>query len=551
MTERATQLPSTKPKALILRLCLSFSRSSRVKGDKSSILTVRPNSLGTVSSLRKWTPISLGILPPFSASLRCSLYGATSFQHVLSQGRPRTPTEGVKKELLESARIAHLNPMQVAAIADIRTGLNLLVVAPTGSGKTEASLLPVIESIRHQKQPGIQVLYVTPLRALNRDMVDRLRRLVERTKLTVAVRHGDTPPSERRKQAAIPPDVLITTPETLQAILPGKLMQRHLKAVRYVIIDEVHQFAHDRRGIQLTIGLQRLRRMTERDFQRIGLSATVGHPEAIAAVFGGEKPLTVLQSNLEKKYEYRLEWPRPIDKDFEAARDLYITPEAAAGLSAIDDSLDESRSSLVFVNARPLAELLGSRLAMFRQDVAVHHGSLPREERTRVEAGFKAGEIRGLVCTSTLELGIDIGTVDHLGVLRQQGDKIRVTPKGRRYYFENLSTIRDERRYQVMDLTTQKQVGILGEEFMMIQAREGLHFIVRGRPWKIERIGKDGMVYVTPVADPNALIPGWDGEMLPVPFGLAQRVGRIRKEIDARLDRESVPKTVEHFEKAW
>src|SRR5947199_85592 len=425
-------------------------------------------------------------------------------------------------------------------------------------------------------------------------MVDRLRRLVERTKLTVAVRHGDTPPSERRKQAAIPPDVLITTPETLQAILPGKLMQRHLRAVRYVIIDEVHQFAHDRRGIQLTVGLQRLRRMTDRDFQRIGLSATVGHPEAIAAVFGGEKPLTVLQSNLEKKYEYRLEWPRPIDKDFEAARDLYITPEAAAGLSAIDDSLDESRSSLVFVNARPLAELLGSRLAMVRQDVAVHHGSLPREERTRVEAGFKAGQIRGLVCTSTLELALDVlahqivgcaldygGTapwseilktirsaepyrtledaqadrvaefLDHLGVLRQQGDKVRVTPKGRRYYFENLSTIRDERRYQVMDLTTQKQVGILGEEFMMIQAREGLHFIVRGRPWKIERIGKDGMVYVTPVADPTALIPGWDGEMLPVPFGLAQRVGRIRKEIDHRIEEDGVPKAVAHFEKAW
>ena len=559
-----------------------------------------------------------------------------------------------------------MNEMQTQAILEIRSGSHLLIVAPTGSGKTEAALFPVLEALRAGDREGIRALYVTPLRALNRNLIDRVLRLVASTKLMAAVRHGDTPPSERRKQAANPPDILITTPETLQAILPGKLMQRHLRSVRYVIIDEVHQFATDRRGIQLAVGLQRLRRITDRDFQRIGLSATVGHPDAIASMFGGETPLQILVSPLEKRYEYRVEWPRPIDKDFETARDFYITPEAAAGLSAIDDSLDESRSTLIFVNARPLAELLGSRLALVRQDVAVHHGSLPREERERVEAGFKGGEIKGLVSTSTLELGIDIGTVDrvvqynsprqvtsliqrvgrsghtldrtskglvlavssddaieslaavqaaqeqdleplhihrlaldvlahqivgcaldhggtapwseilstirtanpyreledvqadrvaeflaHLGVIRQEGDKIRVTPKGRRYYFENLSTIRDERRYPVMDLTTQRQVGILGEEFMIIQAREGLHFIVRGRPWKIEKIGKDGMVYVTPVSDPNAMIPGWDGEMLPVPFGLAQRVGRIRKEIDARLERESVAKTVEHFEKAW
>src|SRR5947208_6884175 len=228
-----------------------------------------------------------------------------------------------------------MNEMQTQAIPGIPSGSHLLIVAPTGSGKTEAALFPVLESLGAGDQWGLRGLSVTPLRALNRNMIDRVLRLVASTKLTAAVRHGDTPPSERRKQAANPPDFLITTPETLQAILPGKLMQRHLRSVRYVIIDEVHQFAEDRRAVQPVVGLQRLRRMTEHHFQRIGLSATVGHPEAIAAVFGGEKPLTVLQSNLEKKYEYRLEWPRPIDKDFEAARDLYITPEAAAGLSAI------------------------------------------------------------------------------------------------------------------------------------------------------------------------------------------------------------------------
>ncbi len=364
--------------------------------------------------------------------------------------------------------------------------------------------------------------------------------------------------------------------------------------------------------------------------------------------------------------EYRVEWPRPIDKDFETARDLYISPEAAAGLSAIDDTLDESRSTLVFVNARPLAELLSSRLGMVRADVAVHHGSLPREERERAESGFKAGDLKGLVCTSTLELGIDVGTVDQvvqymsprqvtsliqrvgrsghrldrtskglvlavsaddalesiasaeaarewdleplrihrlaldvlghqivgcaldrggtapwaeilatvrraqpygdleadmaervaaflesLELVRREDGSIRVTPKGRRYYFENLSTIRDERRYRVVDLASQRPVGILGEEFMMLKAREGVNFIVRGRPWRIAKIGEDGVVYVTPVVDPNAQIPGWDGEMLPVPFELAQRVGRQRREIDRSLAREGLPKTIARFGKAW
>jgi ATP-dependent Lhr-like helicase len=556
--------------------------------------------------------------------------------------------------------------MQLLAFERIDSGVSLLIVAPTGSGKTEAALLPVLHLLHPHDTEGIRVLYVTPLRALNRNLVDRIQRMVTGTDLSASVRHGDTPASERRKQAAHPPDILITTPETLQAILPGKVMQRHLRKVRFVIIDEVHQFAEDRRGVQLAVALERLRRITDHDFQRIGLSATVGHPEQIAALFGGEKPLEVLLSPLEKKMEYHVEWPRPIDKDFETARDLYITPEAAASLSEIDDTLDESRSTLVFVNARPLAELLGSRLAMVRTDVGVHHGSLPREERERVETGFKGGTIKGLVCTSTLELGIDIGSVDrvvqymsprqvtsfiqrvgrsghalertskgtilavsaddaiesvavvqaaeakdleplhvhrnaldvlahqivgaaldrggtagfdkivelirkagpyrglefeqaakvaefldHLGILRRQGEIIRVTSKGRNYYYENLSTIRDERRYPVVDLTDQRQVGILGEEFMVLHAKEGLHFIVRGRPWKIAKIGQDGVVYVTPVADPNAAIPGWDGEMLPVPYHLAQRVGALRKDIDGRLAKVGLEKTAAHFEKEW
>src|SRR5207245_5734456 len=152
--------------------------------------------------------------------------------------------------LINQTGIEHLNEMQNSSIPRIRAGSNVLIVAPTGSGKTEAALFPVLESLSSGTEAGIRALYIPPLRALNRDMIDRVQRLVSSTGLSAAVRHGDTPPSERRKQAAAPPDILITTPETLQAILPGKLMQRHLKNVKYVIIDEVHQLAADRRGIQ-------------------------------------------------------------------------------------------------------------------------------------------------------------------------------------------------------------------------------------------------------------------------------------------------------------
>ncbi|HYY48748.1 MAG TPA: DEAD/DEAH box helicase, partial [Thermoplasmata archaeon] len=192
--------------------------------------------------------------------------------------RPRRPMGEKMQVLAQRVGIKHLNEMQTRAISRILAGSNVLIVAPTGSGKTEAALLPVLEAMSSEERSGIRSLYVTPLRALNRDMIGRVQSLVASSGLTAAVRHGDTPASDRRKQAAAPPDILITTPETLQAILPGKVMQRHLKSVRHVIIDEVHQFAKDRRGVQLAVALSRLRKVAGRPFQRIGLSATVGSP---------------------------------------------------------------------------------------------------------------------------------------------------------------------------------------------------------------------------------------------------------------------------------
>src|SRR3989442_939371 len=148
-------------------------------------------------------------------------------------------------------------------------------------------------------------------------------------------------------------------------------------------------------------------------FQRIGLSATVGNPKEVAALFGGESPLEVVQVAPPKQMEYRIEWPKPNDADFELARELFISPEVAASLTFMQDSIDEHRSSLVFVNSRTNAELLSSRFGMLKAPVGVHHGSLPREAREKAETAFKSGELKALVATSTLELGIDIGSVDH------------------------------------------------------------------------------------------------------------------------------------------
>src|SRR2546422_9133028 len=192
------------------------------------------------------------------------------------------------KSLLEQSGISAPTPPQAEAIPLIARGENVLVIAPTGSGKTEAALLPLIDRmVQDESRQGISLLYVTPLRALNRDLLRRLIIWSGKLGFTVQVRHGDTPQKDRRQMSTRPPGLLITTPETLQAILPGSRMREHLRHVKAVVIDEIHELAGDRRGAQLTVGLERLREVTRIPFQRVGLSATVGNPSEIALFLGG------------------------------------------------------------------------------------------------------------------------------------------------------------------------------------------------------------------------------------------------------------------------
>jgi len=291
-----------------------------------------------------------------------------------------------------------LSDAQKQAIPLIHDGNNIILIAPTGTGKTESAMFPVFDGLlRLPAGGGFKAIYVTPLRSLNRDILSRMQWWCGELGLRVGVRHGDTPMAERRKQALSPPDLLITTPETLQALFMGKRLRQHLAHVKYVIVDEIHELAGSKRGAQLAVALERLH-VYAGEFQRIGLSATVGNPEDIAAFFCGARPCPIVQVPVAKHLEIEVK---------------YVGDHFPHQAEVLAKSLQRQGSTLVFVNTRVTAEALGHAL-FSRGDVEVHHGSLSKEVRIDAEERFKKGEIRTLICTSSMELGIDIGKVDHV-----------------------------------------------------------------------------------------------------------------------------------------
>ncbi len=305
-------------------------------------------------------------------------------------------------------------PPQRLAIPPLAAGKNALVIAPTGSGKTETAMLPVFDGILEDGPPeGFSALYVTPLRALNRDMLERLEWWGETVGLEVDVRHGDTTRYQRSKQAEDPPDVLITTPETLQAMLTGDRLREGLADVSHVVIDEVHELAASKRGAQLAVGLERLRDLAG-PFQRIGLSATVGDPGEVANFLTGGRPCEIREIDVGSNVSVTVRKPEVTEEDERLAGKLMTDPETASHVRLIRDLVSEYESTLIFVNTRQTAEALGSRFRELEAPIGVHHGSLSKEARIDVEDRFKAGDLEALLCTSSLELGIDVGSIDHV-----------------------------------------------------------------------------------------------------------------------------------------
>ncbi len=319
----------------------------------------------------------------------------------------------VKKGLLQPTE------PQEKAIPFILKGENVLLIAPTGTGKTEAAVLPIFHNLitnpQVREERGIKILYITPLRALNRDLLERLEWWGRELDIKVAVRHGDTEQSERQRQARAPPDMLITTPETLQAIMTGRVMRSHLMKTRWVVVDEVHELAEDKRGSQLTLALERLRYISGRDFQIVGLSATIGSPEEVARfLVGVNRPVRIVRVPVARLMRLKVVFPEPTSEDYELSAKLYTHPEVVARLRYMRELIEKHNSVLLFVNTRAIAEVLASRFHVWdlKFPISVHHGSLAKPSRIAAERGLKEGALKGLICTSSLELGIDVGRVD-------------------------------------------------------------------------------------------------------------------------------------------
>ncbi len=623
---------------------------------------------------------------------------------------------------LAKARFGEPTEIQEKAIPLVMGGKNVLCIAPTGFGKTEAAFLPVLSKLlksaqsqnngsgaanNENKREGIRFLYVTPLKALNRDMLERMKYWCKLTGVSLAVRHGDTTASERVKQRDNPPEVLVTTPETLNSLLIGPL-RNSLRNVEWLVVDEVHELVDSKRGIQLSTCVERLKErisekkeleeneknlvgkkvvekspleknFVEKNFvknavekndgneknsdnflQIIGLSATVGSEQKVAEFLA--KDAIVVKSSVERKIDLKIEFPAG-GSYLEFTKLWSLDAHSGARVARIRQLIETHENSLIFVNTRSLAESLASLLYQaeeLKKIVGVHHGSLAREARLEAEQKFKqqeAGGLKAIICTSSLELGIDVGKVNlvvqyHsprqasrlLQRVGRSGHSKQKTPKGivlavsgldcvesavlarqalageleetqieenafdvlahqvagivldqeiqkdrennqiieskkayeilrrafpfqhltpqqfllvcrqlknqkllfisedfsklaatratKLYYYENVSTIADSRKYFVKNAGDRKNVAVLDEAFVSEYLQEGGVFITRGIPWRVLSVTDDEVV-VEQSGDYSAAIPDWVGEEIPVS---PETAGQVRELVEKTID---------------
>jgi len=566
----------------------------------------------------------------------------------------------IDEQILESFRhegFQNLTKIQKISYPVISRKQNCLLVAPTGSGKTEASLIPILSLLDSERARNIDfvqdsaifVLYITPLRALNNDVHRRIIDYAKRRNLDAQIRHGDTSRIAKQKMVKKPPHILITTPESLGIILTQEKFKAFLKHLRWVVIDEVHELIGNERGTHLTVSLERLQNLSSHDLVRIGLSATIGNlKEAANFISGTNRKCSILVDNTIRNYDIDVK---------------YLKGSISNAAKFVFDYLKDNKitgSVLLFTNTRDEAEYIGTTIRNQNKiPIEVHHGSLSRETREETEEKLRQGLNGIVVCTSSLELGLDIGSVElviHYGsskqvsklvqrigrsrhanyksakglIIANSGDDeleclsiinrmknrsietqnthtnsldvvahhlvgfvmstsepknlgevyqiitgaypfrelafsdleqcavllhsfriIKYDPenqtyarriKSYKYYFENISTIPNIVKFEVIDVIRKKRIGTLDQQFIGEFGERGNVFILKGTQWRIVSVDENKLqINVEQVFGSPINIPHWVGEMIPVDYETAAQVGELRNKalVDNSLKLES------------
>jgi len=540
-----------------------------------------------------------------------------------------------------------LTKIQSMSIPVISRKRNCLLVAPTGSGKTEASIIPIFSllEIERDKNPdftegnAIVVLYITPLRALNNDVLRRIMNYAKKRNLEAQIRHGDTTRTARQKLVNKPPHILITTPESLGIILMHEKFKLYLKHLRWVIVDEVHELIGNERGTHLTVSLERLQEISTHNLVRIGLSATIGNlKDAGNFISGANRKCSILVDNTIRKYDIEVKYLKGSISNVAKFVLKYLNDNKVCG------------SVLLFTNTRDEAEYIGTTIRNQNEiPIEVHHGSLSRETREETETKLREGTTGIVVCTSSLELGLDIGSVElviHYGSSKQvsklvqrigrsrhvnfksakgliiinSGDDeleslsiikrmenrsievqephtnsldvvthhlvgfaistlgpvslqevyqiikrsnpfknlpfsdleqcavlldnfriIKYDPKNKtytrrikayKYYFENISTIPNIVKFEVIDVIRKKRIGNLDQQFIGEFGERGNVFVLKGTQWRIVSVDENKLqVNVEQIYGSPINVPHWVGEMIPVDYETAVGVGRLRNKV--------------------
>jgi len=556
----------------------------------------------------------------------------------------------IDEKIIESFRdegFQKLTKIQSISIPVISRMQNCLLVAPTGSGKTEASIIPIFSLLENERankpnfidENAIIVLYITPLRALNNDVLRRIINYAKKRNLDAQIRHGDTTRTAREKLVKKPPHILITTPESLGIILTHQKFRSYLKHLRWVIVDEVHELIGNERGTHLTVSLEHLQSISSHNVVRIGLSATIGNlKEAANFISGTGRKCSILVDNTIRKYDIDVKHLKGSISNVAKFVLKYLNDNKICG------------SILLFTNTRDEAEYIGTTIRNQNDiPIEVHHGSLSRETREETEAKLRKGLTGIVVCTSSLELGLDIGSVElviHYGsskqvsklvqrigrsrhvnfksakglVIANSGDDeleslsiinrmkrrsieiqnphynsldvvshhlvgfvistsepkrleevyqiitraypfrdlpfsdfkqcvvlldsfkiIKYDPKNQtyarriksyKYYFENISTIPNMVKFEVIDVIRKKRIGTLDQQFIGEFGERGNVFVLKGTQWRIVSVDDNKLqVNVEQVFGSPINIPHWVGEMIPVDYETAVEVGKLRNKV--------------------